>query len=1138
MTNNKKQSISPILAVLLALMLTIIAVSCVDPTDGGGGGGGSDPVEPVGIEGTWVYQKTSAPALFVVLEFTSDQLNISGTDSAAYSYTDTDGEIKIGTSSGSLDQTFCDSYDITADVLTFSGGTSGDDYPSANFYRANALTANVWKDGAITSDSQGQVWYSFNVTDGTTYRMWWNDSDSGNGLKLMDVYVYAYYSNGTSISFAGNDAGWTTARYFTPNASQAGAVYVRVTPYNANGTGTFGVVYTIGGTGAVAERPNVPFNPPSPISLTAGVWADGEITTDSNGEVWYSLSIANLTAYNFWWNENGNNGNGMKTLDVSVRGFYSNGDTISSFSTTATAWSSAKVFSPTNNDTLYLRVTPAAFGNTGTFGIVYNTSIGTARPPADFNPSATPLTADTWKDGEIIGTGSAGLVWYSLTVTGGTPYYFWWNEVELGSVYTPVYGNRTKTLNIKVSAFDSSGMGISTFANTDSAWGTVKSYTPTASGTLYLRVEPNTSNNTGTYGIVYSETSSRPSVPIDAVNPIALTANEWKRGEITGGSSGEVWYSIDVISGTNYRIWWNDSYSGNGLFRTLDVRASAWGSNGESIPGFYDTDSGWSSAQSYAPTVNGTVYIKVYPKTAGAVGTFDIVYNTTGTRPPVPFISPEPPNPIPLTAGVWKDGEITTVGGEAWYSINVTAGTTYYVWANGFNYGNGLKSLGISMSAWYSNGTSISTSNNGWSTPYQFTPTENGTVYFRVTPFNSGNTGTFGIVYNTTNTRPSVPFTPPVNPTPLTAGTWANGEINAASNGEAWYSFTVASGTQYRIWLNDFSTYSSAGYTGNDTKTLNIYLSAFYSDGTEVFDRAIDYAWDNGGEYFTPTAGQAGTVYIKVYPYTSGNTGTFGVVYNTGTTRPIIPFTPPASHIALTDGVWTNGAITGSSGSEVWYSLSVTSGTRYQIWWNDSGSGDRSKTLNIKASALYSSGAEIFIGEDDGWGSSSGASTLTCFSAGSTGTVYIKVYPKTAGATGTFGIAYNTAYAARPPVSITPVSPTALTDGVWTDGAITTAGGEAWYSFSVTNNTRYYVWWNDSANGDNTKTLDVTGSGYYAGGALVDDNFTFADNAWGTAQAFTVSQTGTVYIRISPKNPSSTGTFGVIYSTTNTRPVP
>ena len=125
---------------------------------------------------------------------------------------------------------------------------SGDwepDPPISNEANPIPLIENTWADGSIISDAGGTaVWYSFNVTSGTTYRVWWNDSNAGNNTKTLNVKVSAYYSNGTSI-FTNIDSGWS-ARSFTPNTS--GVVRIKVEPYSSGGIGTFAVVYSTGST--------------------------------------------------------------------------------------------------------------------------------------------------------------------------------------------------------------------------------------------------------------------------------------------------------------------------------------------------------------------------------------------------------------------------------------------------------------------------------------------------------------------------------------------------------------------------------------------------------------------------------------------------------------------------------------------------------------------------------------------------------------------------------------------------------------------------------------------------------------------------------------------------------------------------
>ena len=106
-------------------------------------------------------------------------------------------------------------------------------------------------------------WYSFPVTAGTTYRVWWNDRDQGDGTFTSsnggaDVYVSGYYFTGGSASDLFNeDQGWNNARPgtgtgYTPNAN--GTIYLRVIPYNSGATftGNYAIVFSTGSTRPVA----------------------------------------------------------------------------------------------------------------------------------------------------------------------------------------------------------------------------------------------------------------------------------------------------------------------------------------------------------------------------------------------------------------------------------------------------------------------------------------------------------------------------------------------------------------------------------------------------------------------------------------------------------------------------------------------------------------------------------------------------------------------------------------------------------------------------------------------------------------------------------------------------------------------
>jgi len=325
------------------------------------------------------------------------------------------------------------------------------------------------------------------------------------------------------------------------------------------------------------------------------------------------------------------------------------------------------------------------------------------------------------------------------------------------------------------------------------------------------------------------------------------------------------------------------------------------------------------------------------------------------------------------------NGNITTEYGEIRYSFPVTNGTTYRIWWDNKLQGSGSKSASITVSAIYSNGISIfSRTNSGWNTPKSFTANSDGTVYISVL----GSTGTFGIGYSDGNLRPGV------TPVLLIEKNWINGSIDA-ENGDEWYSLPVTSGEIYRIWLDGLDEGNNQGI---HKKTLSITVDAIYNNGTEIFTSFVT-GWNTPQSF---TASSNGTVYIRVRPRVD-YIGTYGIVYSTGSTRPDI--TLPSSQ--LTENQWISGNITVSN-QEIWYSFPVTSGTTYNIWWDDSQQGRGNKTVWVEVSAIYSNVTSIFSRVNGG-----GWSTPRSFTANSNSIIYIRVTPVYSNYSGTYGLVYS-----------------------------------------------------------------------------------------------------------------------------------
>jgi len=196
--------------------------------------------------------------------------------------------------------------------------------------------------------------------------------------------------------------------------------------------------------------------------------------------------------------------------------------------------------------------------------------------------------------------------------------------------------------------------------------------------------------------------------------------------------------------------------------------------------------------------------------------------------------------------------------------------------------------------------------------------------------------------------------------------------------------------TLYARWDAGYTvTFNANGGNGTVLNPINVdvgsyinlpYGNSLYMDGY-TFDGWVDsngYHY-NSGDTFWPTTNI--TLYAK-WNVVSQYTGT------------------EDNPIPLTTDNWIDGSITSStSDSAVWYSFNVTSGTTYDIFWNDA--DNSGGTLDVRVAAYYSDWNNIFDVDNAGL-------NIQSFTASSSGTVKIKVYSLSIGSTGTFAVAYNT----------------------------------------------------------------------------------------------------------------------------------
>jgi endo-1,4-beta-xylanase len=217
--------------------------------------------------------------------------------------------------------------------------------------------------------------------------------------------------------------------------------------------------------------------------------------------------------------------------------------------------------------------------------------------------------------------------------------------------------------------------------------------------------------------------------------------------------------------------------------------------------------------------------------------------------------------PESLTPNTWKDGEITEKFGNDWYSIDVTAGTTYYLWWNDKWWGDNTKNFDVTVYAWDSNGNEVNLSNNydAWNDPSSFTASLNGEVFIRVNGY-PGDPGTYAIAYSTDHSWFNNSYTAPVNPTSLAEGELVNGSIDT-SYGVKWYSMDVNAGETYYLKFND--------------KTLDIDVYLWDDDGNAVYLSNHDNVW---WEWFTAVS--TGKIYARVRAWAGNDwTGTYAIMY-------------------------------------------------------------------------------------------------------------------------------------------------------------------------------------------------------------------------------------------------------------------
>jgi len=876
--------------------------------------------------------------------------------------------------------------------------------PKITLPDAVTLTAATWADGNFTETVREQ-WYKFNATNAAQYIYF----QRGTLSSWTNYEVYNNAGEKIASNYSGINVGYTLLSptpTFTPNS----VYYIRLFPESSGYKGTYKI-------GFAATNKITP--PATATELLANTWTDGNIPAMSD-EQWFKFKADDSTQYIHF--ERGtlkgitvtlyaNDGTYQRQANITDNPYYSNFQSLTftvgnnyyvkvtpTFSETDTAYNSgtykigftpernkpgvvttlpttdvtvlepgttttvkavsgvgqwfkvkavfttltfqglsgnivAELYSAsgislggdtlTNNyvapldnsagDDYYLKLTPSA---TGTYRIV---NASAASEIIELPGAAT------WIDGNITATGSAlgSAQVFRFTAPSAAQFILLDTSGTLNNVNVQLYDIHN----------DPVGSQANLNARTSYAYNALL-----AKGDSYLiKVWAVDTSKTGTYKIAFN------SAPV--LSPVNLTKDTWANGNINT-ASGEQWFKFNATSAVQY-------IKLDSLKLNSGASVQLYNANG-TVRGGQETIASSASSSSILRllTVNDTYYIRV--KSDGS-GTFRISFSDGSSL-------------VSLTVGTLADGNITTAGGEQWFSFVATAAT------QSINFSTGTLT-DVYVQLYSSDGTTVGAQTNLYgSTLSTFRTVNVGDTYLiKVWPYSSTSSGTFKIKFD-------VPPPPPAS-TPLTVDTWANGNITTVG-GAQWFSFTATASQQYIHF--------------DSTGTLtNVSVQLYQPDGVTTVGSQFNLSSSALVSYRSVTVG---TPYlIKVWPYSSSNSGTFKISFNGASTPPSLPL--PSSSTPLTVNIWTSGNIT-TAGGEQWFSFTATVSQQY-IHFSTTGS-----LTDVYVQLYKSDGTKI---TREGSQTNLYGSTLYASRAVNVGdTYYIKVWPYSSSGSGTFKIGFTT----------------------------------------------------------------------------------------------------------------------------------
>ena len=252
---------------------------------------------------------------------------------------------------------------------------------------------------------------------------------------------------------------------------------------------------------------------------------------------------------------------------------------------------------------------------------------------------------------------------------------------------------------------------------------------------------------------------------INDTTEVYLLENIWMDGKISKNEQRDTYYimvdgqtnkySINVIKGKWYFIYMNNKYDGDGT-KTAYTSLKISNSDGNTICDSYERKKLYSLSHMFIAPSTGMVTISVAAESSyhsgdweQGIGTYAIKYTSRTVEDYI------------LSEGEWKDDDIKAYGQTNRYTINVIAGTRYFIYMkNAYESYYVTKTACTGLKIFHSDGTIICDSyddaTRSCSNPYTFVASSTGTVTIIVAAFDvflewERGTGTYAIKYTEGN---------------------------------------------------------------------------------------------------------------------------------------------------------------------------------------------------------------------------------------------------------------------------------------------------------------------------------------------------------------------------------------------------